>query len=97
LGVSSNCGNCSPVFQNPENLMLSLKCPSVATGLFHSYFFTYSLNRATVSTVDVFLAGRGIDRDTPSSTVEATVAFFDVVSGGEVEMSTKNLTEYFLT
>jgi hypothetical protein len=77
--------------------MLSLECPGVVTGLFHSYFFTYSLNRATVTTVDVFLAGHGFDRDTSSSTVEATDAFFDVVSSDEVEMSTKNLTESFLT
>jgi hypothetical protein len=59
-----------------KNLMLSPKCPGMATVLFQNYFFTYSLNWATVSTPSVLLAGRGFDRDTPSSTVEATVLFW---------------------
>lgn len=83
-------------FDRRENLRLSLKCPGVVTVLFHSYFFTYSLNWATVSTVDVLHTGHGFEWTAPISTVEATVLFFDVVSRGEVEMSTKNLPESFL-
>jgi hypothetical protein len=65
-------------FDRCENLRLSQKCPVEMTRLLRDYFFTYSLNRATVSTVDVLHTGHGFEWDTPSSTVTATVVFFGV-------------------